>query len=209
MRTLPIRSAFVLCLAAAALSAHAQISQVPLFAGALNEGFETFTTTSTFANQPNPFAIFGGAGSLASTNAAIDRTGNFSLGYKGVGQATGGDYFYGNNSATAPATITFANAVGQFGGYFNVAGGGPSNNLSFSFFDAANVQVGSTQVVAMPTTNVDAFVGFSSTVPIKSVTLSGYYFVADDLRANPVPEPATIAALGLGAVALLRRRRKA
>jgi hypothetical protein len=40
------------------------------------------------------------------------------------------------------------------------------------------------------------------------VTGGNANFVITKLSAQPVPEPASIAALGLGALALLRRRKK-
>ena len=207
-----VRSTLVLAgLAAATFAASADLTPIPVFVGTLSEGFESFPSGG---GQANPLTIMGGAASLNAPGDDIYTSSyDYSLGDKGLALAQSGVKGFGSDSVAGTTTLTFANAVGQFGGYFNVAtlaGYNTANTLSLAFFGQGGAQIGSTQVVMMATTNANTFVGFNSAVPVKSITLSGLYFVGDDLRANvfPTPEPSAFAALGLGVVALLRRRRR-
>jgi hypothetical protein len=74
---------------------------------------------------------------------------------------------------------------------FTIASGGDRDNATFRTMSVSGANFNTLHVYA---------------------TLNGNYTgprgMIDDLTINPVPEPATLAALGLGAAALIRRRRK-
>ena len=103
--------------------------------------------------------------------------------------------------------VTFSTAVTSFGAY--LSGLQVFGNVTFELGD------GSTQAVAVSNDGSHGgveFVGGISSLGIKSVHFDGSYDIAaiDDIRTGePVPEPATMAALGLGLAAVARRRKRA
>lgn len=100
-------------------------------------------------------------------------------------------------------TITFnqaVNAIGfDFGQFYGDSGSPFGISLSNGFTTTAYTNA-----------NSYAFWGVNSDTSFTSVTLSGSpYPVIDNLSvAQPVPEPETYALMGLGALALLAKRRK-
>ena len=118
--------------------------------------------------------------SIVRFTAQTAGTYSVSLAYKGV------DYV-GPTSSDADVKV---NGVSQFTG--NVNGFGPTSLISYS----------STFVLAASDT-IDSSVGFGNN--------GNYYYDSTGVsfRVQSVPEPMTMATLGLGAAALLRRRRKA
>lgn len=107
-------------------------------------------------------------------------------------------------------TIEFQSTVNQFGGYFGSNFHTPNGKITF--YDANNTVIGSPTTLLAPQ-GTWQWNGFSSTVGIKKIRIDGIQgnngaIMADDLQVQAVPEPATMSALGLGAAAMLRRRKK-
>jgi hypothetical protein len=188
----------------AAMAAHAQIVPMGPFTGAHSEGFESgsawmFTPQQSGFNGTATFKSVSGGGSLHTTNGwtyyttVMKRSGDRLMG-------TIGDSY----------TIEFQGAVNQFGGYFGSNFHTPNGTITF--FDASGAVIGSPTTLLAPQGTWE-WNGFSSTVGIKKIRIDGIQgnngaIMADDLQVQAVPEPATLSAVGLGAAAMLRRRKK-
>lgn len=205
----------------ATATATAQISAIGEFTGALNEGFESFNNYNENSGQGyDPLVIMGGAATMSDSNPNTLQTwiyevgtANWDLIDKGFAPAHTGTQGAGlwNNGQNGVVDLTFVSGMLRFGGWFNTADnrsfGGTNRILEVRFFDSADVQIGSAQFV-QPEGNPLEWHGWSSTVVFKRVEFSYEIGPAmDDLQADPIPEPASLAAVGLGFVALLRRRR--
>ena len=116
--------------------------------------------------------------------------------------------------ATPSANLLASND--DFSGTFSVLPG-PFANVSPNSTGSSNAQPGSSVAGVTLTAGTSYFLVNSSYRDTSVVASSGaagptgafYTGIGGVGAINPVPEPATIAALGLGAVAALRRRRKA
>lgn len=102
--------------------------------------------------------------------------------------------------------VTFANGVN--------GNGTPNDVFSLQLFNAANAQIGSAVTSTWERayredwfydSNAFAVDGLGFNVRFNGTGPSGYL---DDISYAAVPEPGTIAAVGLGVAALIRRRRK-
>lgn len=121
------------------------------------------------------------------------------------------------NVAYDALVISFANSpntVTAFGGLFSSSDS--SGNVSTG---DVSVLFDNGHTVTLSNPQLNNFYGFVNNVGIASVTINvvnpgdginrwieGTHFIVG--QGAPVPEPSSIAVLGLGAVALLRRRRK-
>jgi hypothetical protein len=162
----------------------AQLIPIGPFSGSAAETFESFQ--SGFTNAP--LVIMGGAASVQSTVGAvtIPEPGNynFSLGsssasaaFGSVVAADGGKLLgFEDSSAGATMNVVFTNAVKAFGGYWGAGtiAGSPAT-LSFTFYDAADVQIGSPQTVSYVRLQGDGQMewhGWFSSIPFKRVKVT-------------------------------------
>jgi hypothetical protein len=182
------------------------------FSGVLKEGWESFH--SGFVTSP--LTIMSGQATCSATNLAIYEPLHvgFGLGTSGDAQAAEGVKGAGACTDTSLTTIKFNVPVNAFGGYFGAAthvGRDPSR-IRFEFYGGANQSLGTSWMDYSRSAQFDGLLlwsGATSTEPIYSVVISGYFVVNDSLQANPVPEPSTIALLliaTIGSVFLWRRR---
>jgi hypothetical protein len=193
----------------------AQLTSTGPFAGTMSEGFENFASATHYPTM----SIMGGGATMNSTTSAAQHMyvyalNGWGLGNNGAAGVHGGNQGLGledvvATDGTQDADILFGGAgVSSFGGYF--AQNDPAGTALLQFFDSANVQIGTDQALTNTTSNVLTWQGYNSTTAISRVHFVSRdaYIAMDDLQANSaVPEPASFAVLGLGALALIRRRR--
>ena len=193
------------------------------FIGSLQESWEAFPN---YGDDPdffmdNPTAIMGGAATISNPSMIIYEPGvagaNFNLGLSGDAQVADGAKGMGIDDEAQTTTIDFATPVSSLGGYWGTATGEayPDPNTVFlDFFDGANNLIDSkTFTYSRSGTGRDGLLewhGWSSTVPIQSLTYTGDYVVNDALQANPGPEASIYLLFSLGALGLMvwRRRKK-
>lgn len=129
------------------------------------------------------------------------------------------------NNITQPAAQSFANpagnfvsitmptAMGEFGfGYSILAFGTVPDGVTITLFDGVT-NLGSLVYAAVPDpTFPGGFAGIGSTTPFTRAELrfspSAVAYDFDNLRANPAPEPGTLALLGLALAGLAATRRR-
>lgn len=104
--------------------------------------------------------------------------------------------------------VDFSTPMTELGCYFGNDQGGYTA-MTLTVYDEAMTVLGSVSVSPNDNTIVDQFIGLSSDIPFSSARLendSTWLSVAVDDVSFGVPEPGTVSLLGLGCLALLRRK---
>lgn len=194
-----------LCAVTLPAVALAQVNSVGPFTGTYSDGFETYAsnfynTLPVFGGNATMTSIGGGQGMLVTTGWSF---------YEFIGPHSGNQFMGG---AESNYEITFSVPAVQFGAYFATNSNVPDGTATF--YDANGNQIGAPLNVSAPLGQW-AWDGWSYSGGIKTIVFTadnsfGGFLDIDDMQFNPpaAPEPCTLAALGLGAMALLRRRSK-
>ncbi|MBS1716035.1 MAG: PEP-CTERM sorting domain-containing protein [Armatimonadetes bacterium] len=196
----------------ATVSAHAVINPIGPFVGSMNDDFESYQDYNSTGGLGS-LAVMGGGATFASNGGAqvwiYDvNVATWGLGGYGSALTTSGDQGLGlyNNGSPIDVNLNFTTAVKRFGGY--MASDSNLNGITtVDFYDAAGALMGSDTFGTG--SNAMVWFGWESTGNgIASIKFGNNLApVMDDIQADVVPEPATLLAFGLGALALRRRRR--
>lgn len=195
--------------------AQAQLTAIGTFSGAMSDDFESYPDYNDigFAGY-DTLAIMGGGATLTSNPSGSkqnwiwdDVTATWGLGSSGAALTHSGHQALGLYLSGAPVNtgITFSGTVAKWGTWFAADN---AADMTIAFYDGSGGQIGATQHVTSADNNM-VWIGWSSTVAIKSIAFGGDVTapVMDDMQADPVPEPASMAVFGLAALALRKRRK--
>ena len=185
-------------------AARAEITTVEPFSGELSEGFEDHPL-GMFLPQID---VFGGEGIVGTTTGGAFVHVTTGWTFFGTVFPHGGNKFMG--SAGDPLRWEFDTPAQKFGGYFTTNNG--TNDATARFFSAENTLLGQL-VVTAPANNQWVWNGWETdgvgiaAVEITGNAFNGGFIMHDDMELISIPEPAALSLIGLGALAMLRRRR--
>lgn len=194
-------------------SAHAGVISVAQgsFNVSATESFETFKP-----NLYSSLGVLGGSANMTGTGSAA--TGQYFIANQGSWGLNSTNQGWtnvlpsqGNRFATIYGSgyvdVTFGPGVSSFGGYF--ADVFVSSDTTFSFYDQQNNLLATSTKDFQSLAGEMIWAGFTSDTLLGRVRISGDETAIDGLviGSNKVPEPGTIALLGLGLAALSWRRR--
>jgi hypothetical protein len=177
-------------------------------ASAAHASIQTFTSESSFAAAAGSLSTLDLADNQEETYPQTISFGGFTFSDSGGVAVSSADIGYSgvtiNDNLGSLLTIDLPagdTAIGFDAGAF------------YNALATLTLTAGASSVSTSPGGNAMGFVGFVSTTPISSVTLStaqdeGYAIQNIDYVASPVPEPASLGALGIGGLVLLNRRRR-
>jgi hypothetical protein len=214
--------AFAISVCCETAFATSTISPIGPFTGNLSEGFESFRPgeiPGPLRHLSGPVEVLAGHAALSGVHVDAQIRPLYiwnSIGGFHLGQGVNAVPFDGRNGLLLDSAVNipiarldFHNPVSQFGGYWwhadTITTAGP---VTVSFFDGAGTAIG-TQQFNYDFANlrgVSQWFGWSSTIPIDSLTFTGYWAAVDGIQVNLIPEPATALITFLASLALLSGR---
>ncbi len=183
------------------------------FAGTMSEGWESFPIFGG-TYLANPASIMGGRATIANSKMAIYKSGNALLGTSGPAQVADGTRALMLNYFAQTATITWNTPITEFGGYFAASTLPPGYNddpaiVTVSFFGRSATLLDTETFTYSHSATGDGGLdwhGWSSAVPVYSISLEGDFLVMDALQAVAVPEPSATFLLVLAASLMVGRQ---
>ena len=146
----------------------------------------------------SPLSIFGGLATISGDNPFIWTTA-YSLGTPGGlglgpfdARAFDGTHGYVTSVSGGSAQIVFDLPVTDFGGYWGYSAEGYPP-ATFTFYDSQGSLIGSEDFTYTSPNNNGTleWQGWHSSVPISSISYTGYWVANDSLRITIAPEPST------------------
>jgi len=107
---------------------------------------------------------------------------------------------------TDPESILFSTLVSEVSIW--ASGGGSGGTFTLTAFDASNTQVAIDIEVVASSTYGELLVSYAPGIQRVVLTSLDNTFVYDDLSFTPVPEPGSLALLGIGALGVASRLRR-
>jgi hypothetical protein len=170
------------------------------FNGTVSEGWESFPIFGG-TYLASPATIMNGNATIANSKMAIYQAGNAFLGTSGRAQVADGTRGLMLNDFAQTATITFSTPITSFGSYFAASTLQPGYNadpaiVTVSFFGQSATLLDTETFTYSHSASGDGGLdwhGWSSAVPVYSISLQGDFLVMDGVQAFVVPEPSATA----------------